>query len=127
MEQAAFGTTSAESISSLLDQFVMATFGCRVAAILFYEGSSAVAIGVEVEGDTRAVLKCFPPAAAGPHLRATRVAQLGAHRVGLPVPRPLFQELLTIGTIGSVVAVDEYLPAAVAGRRSRPCGTSTTG
>ncbi|HLI56592.1 MAG TPA: hypothetical protein VKY26_06090, partial [Actinomycetota bacterium] len=50
--------------------------------------------------------------ASGPHLRATRIAQSRAHRAGLPVPRPLFEELQTIGTTDALVAVDEYLPAA---------------
>ena len=89
MEDSIFGTSDVHKIASLLDNTVNQYTAAHPVDLIFYEASTGVVIGLELDNGQRIVLKTFPPAKNRVKLEAKRTVQKSLTDQKYPLPVPL--------------------------------------
>src|SRR5437667_3358280 len=75
MEEAIFGTADVHQIASVIDSTINHYTAAHPVDLIFYEASSGVVLGLELDNGQRIVLKTFPPAKSRVKLEAKRTVQ----------------------------------------------------
>src|SRR2546430_1507132 len=89
MEEAIFGTADVNHIASVIDRTINHYTAAHPVDLIFYEESSGVVLGLELDNGQRIVLKTFPPAKNRLKLEEKRTVQKSLTDQKYPLPIPI--------------------------------------